>query len=611
MTTADLSEAPTLLLPPGWAIDPLVVDRLTARLADCETDTVAAVAPLSTTPSGASYRTHAERLCLQPGDAAFLTDAPVQGAALVRLPDRCAFADGIVRATSGRLLVDPGATVHDAMGTTAIVASATAEGRSPFPRRPLVLFIGIDHDLGVGVWARNLVNALLATDVEARLAVATRPGGPHLTGPCLPTADTVRALRPDVVVTLDDDAADAVPEWCDQRSTVIVHHTGERTLTAELVSWRIGDADGRLRALLGRAVDPGELAALVSRLTSGPMPIAPLVDEDGELLVAPPTKRPATRPGRREVTVVRPSNRGGARLDAFVAEAAALGARARTVTSAAVDELIEHDVVMLSEDVDVEVGSAIALARSRVGRKTIVDVTRPTVPELAAFCAAATASREAVHDALEAAGIPVRMLPPLVTRSRLDFLRGARVELEPDDQRVLGLRIDSDESRQIDAVTRAIVGLLAADPEIAIECVGLVDQLPSELSEHPRVAVMRDLPADQAARWRVQAWIGSHEQADRVGRPTVLTESAYLGVPTVFSERNRGDIDDGIIGRFIIDAADDAERWLESLREVLAADPVPMRAALATRADLLFGPKAGMSIVNRIMGWAGFTRTWS
>ena len=358
MTTAGLTEAPTLLLPPGWMIDPLALDRLTARLSTCTDDIAAIVAPLSVTPAGASYRTHAERLCLQPPDVAFVSEEPVRGAALLRAPDRCTFADGVLAATDGLVLVDPGAPVHDPMGAIDTVGSATPAGRSPFPRRPIVVFVGLEHDVGVGVWSRNVVNGLLAEDVEGRLAVSSPPDGPHLTGPCLPTAETIRALRPDVVVTLDDTAADTVPAWCDQRSTVLVHHTGERTLSTELVSWRIGDADGRLRALIGRATSAAELAALVSRLTSGPMPIAPYVDDEGDLLVAPPTKRPTTRPSRPTVTVVQGAGRPGERLEAFIAEASALGAHAHVGTADA--DLSDHDVVVLAADVEPAAGERIA-----------------------------------------------------------------------------------------------------------------------------------------------------------------------------------------------------------------------------------------------------------
>ena len=146
------------------------------------------------------------------------------------------------------ITVDHGTVTHAAYDLAVELEDADSTGRSPFPRRPMVLLIGLTDDTGRAVWARDLVNVLLDQQTEARLAVPAPPPGPHLTRPCRPSPETVLALQPDVIVTLDDAALEVASSWCDRRSTVLVHHTGERTTSFELLSWRIGASYGRKKS---------------------------------------------------------------------------------------------------------------------------------------------------------------------------------------------------------------------------------------------------------------------------------------------------------------------------------------------------------------------------
>ena len=157
---------------------------------------------------------------------------------------------------------------------SALASGPRQAGARPFPVPPgVVRWLGAR--VGPGDLGARLVNRLFDHGIEARLATVSESDPPHFTHPCRPERDTVRTLQPDIIVTLDDTALRQVPAWCDRRSTVVVHHTGERTLTTELVSWRLGASSGRIRALHGSAVDAPTLASLCSRLCSGPFPAPP------------------------------------------------------------------------------------------------------------------------------------------------------------------------------------------------------------------------------------------------------------------------------------------------------------------------------------------------
>jgi hypothetical protein len=138
------------------------------------------------------------------------------------------------------------------------------------------VFLQGEPDLHPALWARDVVNQLVHHDVEARLATPVPVDGPHLTGPCLPTEASVRALDPDVVVALDRAALASAPRWCDgNRSTVLVDATDLDVPATQLVSWNVDRAQGRLRARIGRGVEATELADLFGRLSAGPHPVAP------------------------------------------------------------------------------------------------------------------------------------------------------------------------------------------------------------------------------------------------------------------------------------------------------------------------------------------------
>jgi hypothetical protein len=275
---ADPGAEPRLVVPKGLMIDESARERLVRGLASAPETVVGVAGETSSIAPGTSYRVHAEWQSLEPWQPATRDSSiPVRGAVAVRPGVAFGVRDGQVEISPGAIggasvLVDAGAHVHDPHAPTGPVQDASELGRPPFPRRPVVVFLGCDGGTDTD-WLRRLVNRLVRRDIEARIALADAPSGLNLSRPCLPTEASIRALAPEVVVTLDGTAAARVDAWCEgNRSTVVVAFDADLLAPMELVSWQIGRAQGRLRARIGPYVDAPALAALVIRLGAGPHP---------------------------------------------------------------------------------------------------------------------------------------------------------------------------------------------------------------------------------------------------------------------------------------------------------------------------------------------------
>jgi len=382
MSPLDDTEGIRVHVADGWVLDVIARERLVRSLARAPRDVCAVAATPSPLPAGASYRTVAERAVLRPHGELEATqdDPPV----VARRPG------------SGTVLRDPGAHAHDTSRPTGTPADAGPEGRSPFPWRPVVVFLDTTGDGARAEWAAALTDAMLAYDVEGRLASSAAPEGMRLTRPCLPSAASLRALRPDVVVALDDDAVERAHEWCASDRNMVVVAYDATLATVELVSWRIGRASGRLRARLGPAASPPAVAQLVRRLTAGPHPIAP--GDEGDARRARPDRRTPHRPVRVRL------HGDPDRLSGLADHVRAAGHAATVVARGerpgpAPDSVV--DVVDVVEGTDAEV------ARARA-------------------CGLATTTDEALRRALLAAGVRAVVAPTLVTRERADAIRQVR-----------------------------------------------------------------------------------------------------------------------------------------------------------------------------------------
>ena len=114
--------------------------------------------------------------------------------------------DGRVEVAEGSVLVDPGAYAHDPHRTFGPLLDASERGKPPFPRRPVVVFLGCEP-------ARRRLAATAREPAGAprrrgayRAARRRRGCASDPAVRCRREA-SIRALAPDVVVTLDDVAA--------------------------------------------------------------------------------------------------------------------------------------------------------------------------------------------------------------------------------------------------------------------------------------------------------------------------------------------------------------------------------------------------------------------
>jgi hypothetical protein len=266
----------TLAVAEGWVVDDLAHQRLSRQLAGAPDDVAGVAATTGELPPGSSYRVHAERMALQPMSAVAPTSPPVPGAVLLRAGLTYELCDRAVDATRGVLLVDHGAHAHDPWRAVGPLQVASELGRPPFTWRPLVVLLACDPDPDVAEWGRSCTNALMRRDIESRLALPDEIAGLHLTRPCVASEESLHALAPDVVIALDPVALRCAPAWCrNHRSTVLIELTIDVAARSELVSWRLGEAPGRLRARIGRQ-DVPNLPALIRRLCAGPPPMPPV-----------------------------------------------------------------------------------------------------------------------------------------------------------------------------------------------------------------------------------------------------------------------------------------------------------------------------------------------
>jgi hypothetical protein len=584
------SEAAMLVSLEGWVVDDLARARLGRLLARAPVD-IAGIAPIQgPIPAGSSYRVHAEHLAGR-AVAAERSEGAVHPALLMRPGfEHRRQEDGFV--ADGPVLVDHGSHAFNPWAETGALEPADPAGRSPFARRPTVVLLqgrsNPEEDLAD--WARRIVNGLMRHDVEARLAMFDVSPGLHLTRPCAPVEESIHALRPDVVIALDDAAAEVAPVWCRQsRSTVLVELALDPTVTIELVSWRIGDDHDRLRARIGQAVDVGPLARLVNRLCAGPQPAPPPRDEAAGPNVV--RIRPSSPSERSLVVVSRAASAEDSRLHALCGYAAGAGLRVDVVDPNEARAAIDADVVMVGAEVDATAVVELADERRRRGQSTVADVT--TIPvdvttrQKLEACRYATVPSQSMRVAAELRDAHTQLVPDLLAPSELVRLEAARVVDPETEPTVIGVLAEPGSRPEVDALRAALATIRADRPQLSIEW--------TTGDGRPGFDVM--------SGWRALVWLGSLERATTIGRPRPLVEASLLGVPTVFARAHAPEVVDPVLSRHAIGEAQASDDWLTSLRGLF--DPAtPSRRRVAGRADALYGRKASASLCRRVIGWA-------
>jgi len=633
-------DAPVLAMPDGWVIDDLARERLARQLTRAPRHFEGVVAESGPLPCGASYRVHAERLCLRPlSDAAETSRDELEGAVLLRPGVAFETRDGGVQVQPGTLLVDPGAHVHDPWRPPGPIEAASRLGRLPFPRRPVVVFLACEPDVEVLDWARSLVNNLVRRDVEGRLAMLEISEGLHLTQPCLPSEESIRTLKPDVIVALDQTALERAPVWCrTDRSVVLVEFTPDVAVTAELVSWQLERARGRLRARIGRQINAPTLVSLVNRLCAGPHsappddapPTGAAVATVRALLTSRPA--PTTRPVETRSVLVVTGNGGAAtrhELNGLVDHlvAAGHGAQISPVGSCKAGALRAADIVVVGSPVNEPDFAELVEARRLDGRPTIAGVearevladswSPGAVPKLESAPERLTASAggvmtgsTAVYALLRRLGLRAHLLPPLLTRAYAAELRSARRGHNRFSDPVIGWHVGTAGALPPDyaaAVADAALEILGERPELRVEIVGQPSHLPEPLLAHPRVSMLRDgARQDALSRWAVHLWTPP-VLADGIADDTAsLVEVSAVGVPTVLPQP----VQDAIGGYpppgLLVDPFRRADDWSVPLRLLLDNEASWSRHSRAAmrRFDTMHGAPASAAAVNRFLGWA-------
>jgi hypothetical protein len=259
----------TLAIPEGWVLDVPGRQRLERQLARAGPGCAAVVAERSQLPPGASYVAWSERRGLIPeSEVRPVVGLTVRGAAMVRRGVSFETGGELVTLARGELLLDPGVAVHDPWQPVADTADASPTGR-PLDARPVALFLGVERDPYLADWVRVVVNGLVRRGVEGRIAIPEPTGGLHLTKPCAPTEASVDALKPGVVVALDDQAADLVATWVGHRPFGLVRLTPDTTAAVTVERAHVGRSRERPIGIIGRGIDPDSMAELVRRLDLG------------------------------------------------------------------------------------------------------------------------------------------------------------------------------------------------------------------------------------------------------------------------------------------------------------------------------------------------------
>jgi hypothetical protein len=630
-------DAPVLVTPPELVLDEAAALRMARQLVAAAESVVGIVAPRGELRPGSSARTAAERAAMLPADVveeSMVQDTmgiDVDGAVLLRPGVPFEVRPTTVHVERGPLLVDRGSFSYDPWLSQGALQPADAEARPPFRWRPVVLFLGLEPDLDLAETARALANGVTAREVEARLALPELPDGSYLTRPCRPNAESVRALDPDVIVALDPSALAVASDWCGaNRSTTVVELTQDITFDVELVSWRVGEAQGRLRARIGRGIGPGPLAELANRLASGPQPVPPDRDRPYEGVhgrrVSISRGRVASRSGAPSVLAVTAAGSPtGAHLSSVLDELAIAGTVHRAAADSVDADLVESTtLVIVSSSVDAKVACDLEARRHRAGRPTLLDVevrdvvdveslatTEPLgaidVAGLAGLARAVAPSR-AIADALRSRGMHTLVLPHLLARlPMLELERAAEVREAPAHP-VIGWWIGDDglpPDAALDAVSRLALELVGEG--VRLEVRGNEDHVPAALRESTGVSILpRDPTSEQLAAWTVQMWTPPTGWADVAGDVRAVAAAGLAGVPTVLDGADRkacsGLADQGLV----VGEADGADGWAVLVRRLLGDEDQRGRRSRRARdaAHTIYGAEANRLRADRLMGWA-------
>lgn len=621
MTTA--VHAPFLALPDGWLVADLTRERLARILSAQGPDVVGVAAPGDRPPPGASYRSHAERLATRPLDDVIATaDRQVTGAVMLRSGTDHHVGEGSVTVDAGRLVIDRGAVAFDPWAEPGAVGDASPDGRSPFPYRPLVLILGFDHDAILADWGRSITNGLMRYEVEGRLAVPAPTEGLHLTIPCRPSAASVRALEPDILVALDEEALDRATHWLDEagdRSTVTVRLTPGTEVEPELVSWRIGEAQGRLRARIGRGTKADALADLVRRLATGPVPVGPPdrpPRPDGQRLLNPrrALNRAPKGPPLSLQALVDPSSPDAAgRFQAIFGHLAPpTHTSVEPITDPISPASATVDVLVVSDPQTTPAISDLVRTRLAAGRPTLIDVGSDTAPsaaldDLVRVAGLALTTDEARRDDLiNRLGARAFTLPDLVPGGRVEELAASGEEAARAGRTTIGCDLRNTARQVQRSVRDALIELTERSPDLRWMLVADEPGPLTDLAGRRGVSIttISPRPPEQAG------WLASIVASDRAPRRLGLglVESQLLGVPVICPAGHPASREGLVTPSLTVADPTDSHQWSRSLDDLIHGPGLWERRSIDARALALalYGSASTTALIDRFLGWLHF-----
>jgi hypothetical protein len=634
-----------LAIPEGLVIDDLVRARLERQLARLPDTIDGVVAPVVELPPGVSCRTHAEWRSLEPlREVTTRLDGRAEGAVLLRGNVEFDAGEGVITVPGASLVEDAGAVVHDPNRPLSALATASELARPPFPRRLVVLLLGIEEDARVAEWSRKFANRAQRRDLEIRLALPSPVPGTYLTRPCAPAEQSVARIDPDIIVAMDAAALDRAAAWCStNRSTVVVEFVANLNGSSggiEIVPWQIGRAAGRLRARIGPRADLAALTALFSRLVAGPH-VAPPTGVEIELT----PRRAAERVVRVRPTtlVIAPTNvrapsaahgvRHRLRMDALADHLAVAGFKVAIATP---DEQV-HDGVRAASLVIV--AGAETLVRSRgllaersdaarpivldLGPEDLADPAEPhrslrlsdQALEVGRMCRLVTAPAGALEAAarsgLGTLGTRVVASPTLFTRGEIAALgRLATVRPAVPVPTVIGWRFGGGPIRRppyLDGVVAAVTRMLSDGHDVTIEIDDEHDHLIGNLRRADRVRIGRAAAeGEHLTRWSFQIYTPFVAESLIVDDGRDAFEAGLAGTPSVMPLAARRAVEGHPSPQAVVHDVRNPDAWLEVIYGILTSPVRRKRRVEEARrhAATVVGPAASRAAANRLIGWA-------
>jgi hypothetical protein len=532
-------------------------------------------------PPGSSFRTHSEQLALAERVAVTERPAgPFDGVALVRDGvDARAESTGIV-VDGGWITVDLGAMVHDPSRVDPTPGPASPLGRPPFPWRPVAVLVLTEADDAAAAWARTMANVLLFEGIEARIAATAPIPGEHLSHPCTASPASLRILRPDVVVALDDGAV-AAADWAGSRRTTVVRidaadEPGEPTL----VPWRIGEAQGRVRARASRAVGAAALAGTIRRLAAGPHPVAPITVDRPVPAAAPvPVPAPVPAAQRTVVLALGTAEAGGrARIEALAADLRRRGDRPQLTSPDATDLDPESELLVLHAVRPSDALCGLLDERRTAGRPSVFDLGAPDLvaghdgrlrltpdaAEIATRASLLTTASGRVHAELRLDGWPVQLLPT-------PWPPAPAAEQRTADQLTVGWHLGLQggaDARILAAAAQALGALLPAGA--AVDVVGDATVLPEDALGLPGLRLAADRPAAQLPRWTLVLWTPDRWHSDVSDAVGPLVAAGLRRVPVVAVQADAAARRAGVPEAQLVRRAEEARAWQDVLGPLLA-----------------------------------------